>query len=119
FPLKQHLPRKHRLTKKHEFDGIYARGRKTVCGRLSAKVANGDLARLGIAVGRQYGASSDRNLFKRRVREVFRQRLEHLPPIEMVISVRPGRKPANYRDIQLLFDEIVSQYSHSRTKAGN
>ena len=117
--MKQHLPRKHRLTKKHEFDGVYARGRKTVSGRLSAKVATGDLARLGMAVGRHYGPNSERNLFKRRVRAVFRQRLEQLPPIDMVISVRPGRKSANYQDIQRLFNEIISQYSHSGTEAGN
>lgn len=70
----------------------------------------GEQPRLGIAVGRKYGGSSDRNKFKRRVRAAFRQRREQLPGLDIIVAARRGKGPAGYQEIRQLFDEIIDRY---------
>ena len=47
--------------------------------------------RLGISVSKQFGSAVSRNLFKRRIREVFRQLKAQLPPgLKVHVSPRHG-----------------------------
>ena len=110
FFLKQTFPRKCRLTKKLEFDRLYRQGKLVVQPRVSGRVMVGERPRLGITVGRKYGVSSVRNRFKRQVRAVFRQRREQLPGVDILVAVRPGKGPAGYQEIQLLFDAIIARH---------
>jgi len=49
-------------------------------------------ARLGIVIGRRYGNAVARNLFKRRVREIFRNCKQKLGPLDLLLL--PGRHEA-------------------------
>ncbi len=46
-------------------------------------------ARLGLAVSRHVGNAVTRNVIKRRIREAFRLSQTELPPIDIVVRVRP------------------------------
>ncbi len=79
--------------------------------RVSARVMVSEQPRLGISVGKKFGGSSDRNRFKRQVRAVFRQQREQLPAVDIVVAARTGGVAASYKDIQILFDEIINRYN--------
>ena len=57
---------------------------------VAATRAPGDSARLGLAVSRKVGNAVVRNLWKRRIREAFRQLRSQLPPLDLVIRPRKG-----------------------------
>jgi ribonuclease P protein component len=85
------LNRRNRLSRSRDFDAVYRHGR-SVSTRFLVLYwfprEEGDEPRLGIAVPK--GAVS-RSKIKRQLREVWRSRLESLPPAhDFVLIVRPG-----------------------------
>jgi ribonuclease P protein component len=88
------LHRKNRLSRSRDFDAVYRHGR-SVSTRFLVLYwfprDDGDEPRLGIAVPRGTGGSTVRSKIKRQLREVWRSRLETLPPAhDFVLIVRPG-----------------------------
>lgn len=70
----QRYRRRHRLTKKREFEAVYI-GRNSAAGKwvvLYGLRNQLDWNRLGLSVGRRYGNAGKRNRFKRLCREAFR-----------------------------------------------
>ena len=71
----QTFPQGARLRRRSEFTGVFDRGVKrhgqlmSVC----AQVAGERRARVGIAASKKLGGAVERNLAKRRIREVFRR----------------------------------------------
>jgi ribonuclease P protein component len=73
--MKEHaFPKKNRLLRRGSFVAIGKKGRVFSAEGCSAQWMRTELplVRLGITVPARYGSSVERNLFKRRVREVFR-----------------------------------------------
>ena len=83
-----------RLTRSQDFDAVYRRGRSTATRYLVLywfSREEDDAARLGLAVPKGTGTAAQRNRIKRRLRELWRVRLEHLPAgCDYVLVVRPG-----------------------------
>jgi RNase P protein component len=71
---------------------VTTEGSNETPGRQQVAFEGVPASRLGITVGRKAGPSVKRNLFKRRVREWFRQHRDELPkPLDIVvIARRPG-----------------------------
>ena len=89
------MHRRHRLTRSHDFDAVYRQGRSVstrflVLYRLPREDASEE-PRLGLAVPKRVGSAVSRNWVKRRVRELWRARLESIPTgCDYVLVVRPG-----------------------------
>jgi ribonuclease P protein component len=89
------MQRRHRLSRSQDFDAVYRRGRSTSTRYLVLywfpREEGDDDARLGLAVPRSTGSAVQRNRIKRRLRELWRARLEQVPPgCDYVLVVRPG-----------------------------
>ena len=89
------MHRRHRLTRSQDFDAVYRKGRSTSTRHLVLywfpREEADDEPRLGLAVPRGAGTAVQRNRIKRRLRELWRARLEHVPAgCDYVLVVRPG-----------------------------
>jgi ribonuclease P protein component len=111
---------RHRLRRRSEFQRVYDRGAK-VHGRfltLFALPNQRDVSRLGIAATRKLGGAVQRNLAKRRVREVFRT---HRPKESLDVVVVPKREffqasfPALIDDFQTCLRRRTSAHAGSRS----
>jgi ribonuclease P protein component len=89
------MHRRYRLTRSHDFDAVYRRGRSVstrflVLYWFPREDASED-PRLGLAVPKRVGSAVARNRVKRRLRELWRSRLDAIPTgCDYVLVVRPG-----------------------------
>jgi ribonuclease P protein component len=90
------LHRRHRLSRSRDFDAVYRHGRSVSTRFLTLywfpRDGADDGARLGLSVPKRAVAGAvARNRIKRRLRELWRARLEAVPPArDYVLIVRPG-----------------------------
>ncbi len=88
------MKRANRLSRSRDFDAVHRRGRSVSSRFLVLYWLPQDEPaepRLGLAVPRAAGGAVERNRIKRRLREVWRERLERVPPgHDYVLIVRPG-----------------------------
>lgn len=89
------MHRRHRLTRSQDFDAVYRKGRSTSTRYLVLywfpREEPDEEPRLGLAVPKSTGTAVQRNRIKRRVRELWRKRLEDVPAgCDYVLVVRPG-----------------------------
>jgi ribonuclease P protein component len=89
------MHRRHRLTRSQDFDAVYRNGRSTSTRYLVLywfpREEPDDEPRLGLAVPKGTGTAVKRNRIKRRLRELWRTRLEQVPAgCDYVLVVRPG-----------------------------
>ena len=89
------MQRKHRLSRSRDFDAVYRHGRSVSTRFLTLYWFKRDEEpgdpRLGLAVPRAAGNAVVRNRIKRQLRELWRARLERVPPgRDYVLKVRPG-----------------------------
>ena len=110
------FPQGARLRRRSEFTGVFDRGVKrhgqlmSVC----AQVAGERRARVGIAASKKLGGAVERNLAKRRIREVFRC-LELPAGLEVIVIPRPGLMRAPLAAVRQEFEQLVeSALRHGR-----
>jgi ribonuclease P protein component len=89
------MHRRYRLTRSHDFDAVYRRGRSVSTRFLVLywfpRVDEADEPRLGLAVPKRVGTAVERNRVKRRLRDVWRARIDTVPTgRDYVLVVRPG-----------------------------
>ena len=89
------MHRRNRLTRSHDFDAVYRRGRSVSTRFLVlysfARDAGEEEPGLGIAVPKKVGGAVVRNRIKRQLREIWRARLDRLPRnSDFVLVARPG-----------------------------
>jgi ribonuclease P protein component len=90
------MHRRHRLSRSRDFDAVYRHGRSVSTRFLTlywfAREEGGDQPRLGLSVPKKAVSSAvARNRIKRRLREIWRARLDRLAPDrDYVLIVRPG-----------------------------
>ena len=106
------MHRRNRLTRSQDFDAVYRRGRSVSTRFLVlywfARDDEGDEPRLGLAVPKRVGPAVTRNRIKRRLRELWRARLESIPAgRDYVLVVRPGlAESAESRGAEWLGDRL-------------
>ena len=89
------MQRRHRLSRSRDFDAVYRQGRSTSTRFLVLYWFDRDddpsEPRLGLAVPKATGNAVVRNRIKRQLREVWRARLERIPPArDYVLIAKPG-----------------------------
>lgn len=112
----QTFPRDARLRRRSEFSGVFEQGVKrhgrlmSVCVRRSGS----ERSRVGIAASKKVGGAVERNLVKRRVREIFR-RLDLPPGLEIVVMPRQAMVAAPLTASRQEFEALVqSAARHGR-----
>jgi ribonuclease P protein component len=113
------MQRRNRLTRSRDFEAVYRQGRSTSTRFLVLywfpRDDDGE-SRLGLAVPRGVGTAVVRNRVKRRLRELWRERLERVPAgQDYVLVVRPGlAEAAETRGFEWLgerLDEVLGKAS--------
>jgi ribonuclease P protein component len=111
------MQRRNRLTRSRDFDAVYRNGRSTSTRFLVLywfpREDEGE-ARLGLAVPKGVGPAVVRNRVKRRLRELWGERLEHVPGgQDYVLVARPGlAEAAENRGFEWLgarLDEVLGK----------
>jgi len=111
------MNRRHRLTRSRDFDSVYRQGRSASTRFLVLywfRREDGGAPRLGLAVPREVGGAVARNRVKRRLRELWRGRIERIPEgCDYVLIARPGLvEAAEQRDADWLgerLDEVLGK----------
>ncbi len=82
---------RHRLTHARQFRAVYAARTSRTAGPFVVFGLPSDLGhpRLGLSVGARVGTAVRRNRVKRLLREAFRALQHDLPPLDLVVNVRP------------------------------
>jgi ribonuclease P protein component len=93
------VQRRHRLSRSRDFDAVYRQGRSTSTRFLVLYWFDRDEdtgePRLGLAVPKAAGNAVARNKIKRQLREVWRARIERVPPgRDYVLIAKPGLSEA-------------------------
>lgn len=89
------MQRRNRLSRSRDFDAVYRHGRSVstrflVLYAFERGEVEGDV-RLGLAVPKAVGGAVVRSRIKRQLKEIWRGRLERIPPgRDYVLVVRPG-----------------------------
>jgi ribonuclease P protein component len=105
------MKRTNRLSRSRDFDAVYRHGRSTSTRFLVLywfpREGDGE-PRLGLAVPKSVGGAVVRNRIKRRLREIFRSRMETLPRgHDYVLVARPGlAEAAEARDHSWLNERV-------------
>jgi ribonuclease P protein component len=104
----------HRLHSGKDFDRIYRTGRRAGDGLFAVNALQNELgyARLGMSVSyRTVGNAVCRNRIRRLIREVFRLSHATLPPLDFVVTSRPGaraaERPVLLTSLERLFADAV------------
>ncbi|HUA89034.1 MAG TPA: ribonuclease P protein component [Steroidobacteraceae bacterium] len=110
------LPAQLRLRRKREFDAAYARGRRMGDGLFAVTVCANTIGspRLGLAVAvRAAGGGVGRNRIRRIVRESFRVHQHELPPVDLVVSVRPKAGTAARAELHASLEGLWKKIAHA------
>jgi ribonuclease P protein component len=107
------LPREKRITNTRDYQRVYQKG-----SFFSARLANinilpnrSDMARLGIVVTKKVAAkATERNLIKRRFREVSRTLYDQLPAgYDIVVTIKGGAEKAEFTEIEKELKEVFAK----------
>jgi ribonuclease P protein component len=93
------MQRRNRLSRSRDFDAVYRQGRSTSSRFLVLywfeREEDPGEPRLGLAVPRAAGNAVARNRIKRQLREIWRARMERIPPgRDYVLIAKPGLSEA-------------------------
>ena len=105
-----------RLLKRPQFKLTLDNGRKAVSHELVfiSLDNNFQRARLGLIVSKKVGGAVVRNKVKRRLREIFRHKLERLPGLDIVLIARHQAADASCDDLSSAFDHCLRRL-HKKT----
>jgi ribonuclease P protein component len=116
----------HRLHSGAEYDRAYRHGARAGDGLFAVNALPNAFghARLGMSVSaKTVGNAVQRNRVRRLIREIFRHRREQLPPMDFVVTSRPGARNAEraalIASIDRLLTVAVRKTSTDTSRSGN
>ena len=95
------FPKSARVLKSREFRFLQRRGARTHGEYLSvvAKHRRGDGFRVGLTVSKKVGRAHERNLVKRRLREIVRRNKVWFEGYDVVLIAKPDANQMGYREL--------------------
>ena len=108
--LRNFFPKSVRLRTRQEFKRVQREGKRLQAKFLVFQYAseNFNYNRLGITVSKQFGPAVSRNLFKRRIREVFRCQKHRFPQgLKIHVSPRHGAGQASTAQVEADFTLLL------------
>jgi ribonuclease P protein component len=111
-------PRDHRIRRRAEFERVYSDGRK-IYGRymiLFCVPGAEPPARFGLSVSRRVGGAVERNLVKRRMREICRRELAApgAAHAEYVLTLRREAVAAPFEELRLEVSRLAARARKGR-----
>ena len=97
------FPRVRRILKTREFERVYSPRKSAASPVMVVYAAPNELGhwRLGLSIGKKAGGSVERNLLKRRLREIFRTAGEAMPEgFDFVVTARKGIAETPFDDLK-------------------
>lgn len=114
----------HRLHAGAQFDRVYREGRRAGDGLFAVNALPNPCghARLGMSVSyRTVGNAVSRNRIRRTIREMFRLQQAALPPLDFVVTSRPGargaERPVLLTSLERLFAEAIRKAANANAPA--
>ena len=105
----EEFPRSARLTTPADYSRARS-GQRRSSAHLSLWAVSSGQTRLGLAISRKIGKSHDRQLWKRRVRDIFRRhRAPFLAGFDHVIVARPGAAQLGFADLLSEISQMLSK----------
>jgi ribonuclease P protein component len=93
-----------------DFDRVYRHGRRAgdnLFG-INALANTSGHARLGMSVSyKSVGKAVRRNYIRRLIRDIFRHACPQLPPLDYVVTSRPGAREASYADMVRSLERLM------------
>jgi len=102
----------HRLRNGAEFERVYRSRGRAGDGLFAVNALSNDFgyARLGMSVSaRTVGNAVRRNRVRRIIRELFRHRHATLPPVDYVVTSRPGARAADRSSIEASLEQLFAE----------
>jgi ribonuclease P protein component len=107
------LPKKHRLTKKDNFDAIHRKGRFFGERFIAIKSLKNNLSysRFGFLVGLKVSKKAVvRNKIKRRIRESVKLKLDKIKPgFDIVVLTKPEITEKDYSEIKKAINSVLEK----------
>jgi len=103
------LQQQYRMRQDRQFRYVYRRGIRASGRELSLLHVRSQQRRVGFSVGKKVGGAVVRNRVKRRLREVFRPRMESLPSGLYVVVARPGAAEATLAQLNMSVNHLLAK----------
>lgn len=109
-----------RLHNRREFQRVYDRGQKLHGPHLTLFVLPNQLdhSRLGVAATRKIGGAVQRNLAKRRMREIFRRHRAR-PGFDVVVVPKREFFEATFAEIAAEYQSVVARAGRAHARRGS
>lgn len=107
------FPRTERLRGSDDFKAVFQRCRKVKDGRLALYVQSGaeeGSRKFGVSVGRAFGKAHQRNLVKRRLREIYRvEKAKFRGGYQMILIPQRGSAECTFVELRQSFLDLASR----------
>ncbi|MFK7961380.1 MAG: ribonuclease P protein component [Phycisphaerales bacterium] len=103
------FPPEVRVRLRRDFEVVYAAETRKRIGPFVVHAAKSPVghARIGFGIPRRFGPAPRRNLMRRRLREAFRHMKSELPPLDLVVHVRPHDPVASVERCQAMLRDAA------------
>ncbi len=106
------MKKKYRLRKRREFSYTYKSGKSLAnsCLVLVYRKNRLDVSRVGFSISKKFGNAVHRNKIKRRLREIYRKRIDEIKTgYDLIFVVRVGAREASFAKLENRMENLLKR----------